>query len=192
LKPSWKTKPNTSKAIQSNPKTTMFYISALKTQDYASVKDIFNLTFRQEGVPVETLGYRWRNRLLSDSLGIYTYQGDLIGFAIVSDGVHCQVQKQKKATSTSDKPSQSRYLSLLALHPSFRGTSIGSQLLTAILKNTVASDKSLCLFPLDNVRLQEWYKRNGFYESVKTYFNFHHHYTRNQAKYLDKLNSCKH
>lgn len=171
----------------------MFYISPLKTQDYVSVKDIFNLTFKQEGVPVETLGYRWRNRLRSDSLGIYTYHGDLIGFAIISDGVHCQVQKQKKVhVKEVEKPSMSRYLSLLALHPAFRGTSIGSQLLTTILKNTVAADKSLCLFPLDNVRLQEWYKRNGFYESVKTYFNFHHHYTRNHAKYLDKINSCHH
>jgi len=171
----------------------MFYISVLKTQDYASVKDIFNLTFKQEGVPVETLGYRWRNRLRSDSFGVYTYHGDLIGFAIISEGVHCQVQKQKKVNAkTTDKPCMSRYLSLLALHPAFRGTSVGSQLLTTILNNTVAADKSLCLFPLDNVRLQEWYKRYGFYESVKSYFNFHHHYTRKQAKYLDKLNSCRH
>jgi ribosomal protein S18 acetylase RimI-like enzyme len=164
-----------------------YSISQLKTQDYASVKDIFRETFLQEGVPIDTLGYRWRNRSLSNSFGVYTYAGDLIGFAIVSDGSHFQEQKQKKTTTKPDKSVPSRYLSLLALHPSFRGTNIGSQLLILLLQKTIRDGKSLCLYPLDNERLKEWYKRYGFYESVKEYYNFHFHYTRKQAKYLDKI-----
>jgi len=168
-----------------------FYISELKTQDYLSVKDIFRETFLKEGVPIDTLGYRWRNRSIPDSYGIYTYAGDLIGFALVSDGSHYQKQKQKKVQIVkSEKPVQTRYLSLLALHPAFRGTNLGSQLMAVILKKCVADNKSLCLFPLDNTRLKEWYKRCGFYESVKDYYNFHYHSTRKQAPYLEKLRAC--
>ena len=47
-----------------------FYIKQLATQDYASVKDIFCLTFLKEDIPVSDLGYRWRNRTRENSIGI--------------------------------------------------------------------------------------------------------------------------
>jgi len=162
-----------------------FYIKQLTTQDYASVRDIFCLTFLKEDIPVSYLGYRWRNRTRANSFGVYNRGGDLLGFALVSDGRHHQQQqleKDKKHTETA-----SRYLSFMALHPNFRGGALGSELLKVVLMATVNDNKSLCLFPLEDTRLKAWYKHNGFNLSTHDYFNFHCHRTRNQAKYLAKL-----
>jgi len=162
-----------------------FYIKQLTAQDYVSIKDIFCQTFLQEHIPVSFLGYRWRNRSHADSFGIYTYSGDLLGFALVSDGRHKQVQqlrKDKKEANTS-----SRYLSFLALHPAYRGANLGSELLKVLLVKTVSDNKSMCLYPLENQRLKDWYKSNGFNPSAAEYYNFHCHATRSQAKYLKQL-----
>jgi len=165
-----------------------YYIKQLATADYVSIKDIFCLTFLQETIPVSYLGYRWRNRSHDDSFGIYSRAGDLVGFALVSDGRHTQVQQQKKdKTPAKTHTMPSRYLSFMALHPAYRGGSLGSHLLRALLTKTVADNKSMCLYPLENQRLKDWYKQNGFNPSPKEYYNFHCHATRSQAKYLQLL-----
>jgi len=161
-----------------------FYIKQLITQDYASVKDIFCQTFLKESIPVSTLGYRWRNRSHQDSFGIFTYSGDLLGFALVSDGRHLQIQqlnKDKKECTT-----QTRYLSFLALHPDFRGSNLGTELLKVLIAKTIADNKSMCLYPLDIVKLKAWYKRHGFNPSPKDFFNFHTYNTRNQGPHLKR------
>lgn len=163
-----------------------YYIKQLTTQDYASAKDIFRLTFLQEGIPLSFFGYRWRNRSHEDSFGIYTYAGDLLGFATMSDGYHEQRQQLKKDKKTIDVVS--RYLSFLAVHPSYRGANLGSELLKVLLAKAVADNKSVCLYPLENQRLKDWYKNNGFNPSTHEYYNFHCHPTRRQARYLNQLN----
>uniref|UniRef100_A0A6C0DTK0 N-acetyltransferase domain-containing protein n=1 Tax=viral metagenome TaxID=1070528 RepID=A0A6C0DTK0_9ZZZZ len=163
----------------------IYYVKQLATQDYASVKEIFSLTFLHEMIPISTLGFRWRNRSREDSFGIYTHAGDLLGFAIVSEGRHQQTQQLNKDKSPSG--TGSRYLSFLALHPAHRGGRLGSVLLKVILAKAVADSMSLCLFPLENQRLKDWYKNNGFNLSSHEYFNFHCYGTRSQAKYLELL-----
>jgi len=162
-----------------------FYIKHLSALDYASIKDIFCQTFLKENIPVAYLGYRWRNRCHENSFGVYTYNGELLGFALVSDGRHQQVQQLNKDKKMTQVPS--RYLSFLAVHPQFRGANLGSELLKVLLAKSVADNKSVCLYPLEDKRLKEWYKHNGFNESANDYFNFHTHYTRNQAQYLRAL-----
>jgi GNAT superfamily N-acetyltransferase len=164
-----------------------YYIKQLTTADYASVKDIFCLTFLQESIPVSYLGYRWRNRNHETSFGIYSRANDLVGFALVSDGRHTQVQQLKKDKSTTSDLMPSRYLSFMALHPSYRGGNLGSHLLKALLTKTVADNKSMCLFPLDSARLKAWYTNNGFNTGPSEYYNFHCHATRSQSKHLQRL-----
>jgi len=164
------------------------YIKQLQTQDYASIRDIFCETFLKEEIPISSLGYRWRNRSHENSFGIFSSAGDLLGFALMCDGGHVQYQKQKKHLATEKtNDSLSRYLSFLAVHPAYRGSSLGSDLLMFLLQNSVKNKKSICLYPLDNTRLKHWYIRNGFYITSKDYFNFHSHYTRRQALFLNSI-----
>jgi ribosomal protein S18 acetylase RimI-like enzyme len=166
-----------------------FYTAQLKTQDYASVKDIFRQTFLKEEIPISTLGFRWRNRSHENSIGAYTSQGDLVGFALVSDGYHQQLQQLKK--DKTEKLPECRYLSFLAVHPDYRGANLGSEIISLILKKAINDNKTLCLFPLDNVRLKTWYKGWGFNESPSQYYSFHTHGTRCQNPYLEKIQNPK-
>jgi ribosomal protein S18 acetylase RimI-like enzyme len=161
-----------------------YYIKQLVTQDYASIKDIFCQTFLKEDIPVSCLGYRWRNRSRENSFGIFTSSGDLLGFALISDGRHLQVQQLEKDKKVSNTPN--RYLSFLAVHPAYRGANLGSELLSVILAKTITDNKSICLYPLDNTKLKDWYKRYGFNPSPKEFFNFHIHNTRNQGAHLKR------
>ena len=169
--------------------TMRTYIKQLLTQDYASIRDIFSETFLKEEIPISSLGYRWRNRSHENSFGIFSSAGDLLGFALMCDGGHVQYQKQKKHLQNTEKTNDtlSRYLSFLAVHPAYRGSSLGSDLLMFLLQNSVKNKKSICLYPLDNTRLKHWYIRNGFYITSKDYFNFHSHYTRRQALFLNSI-----
>lgn len=161
-----------------------FYIKQLVTQDYASIKDIFCQTFLKEDIPVSSLGYRWRNRSRENSFGIFTYSGDLLGFALISDGRHLQLQQLAKDKKEMVMPN--RYLSFLAVHPAYRGANLGSYLLKELLTKTIVDNKSICLYPLDNAPLKNWYKRYGFNPSPNDFYNFHTHGTRNQNLYLKR------
>ena len=175
-------------------RTMRTYIKQLRTQDYTSIRDIFSETFLKEEIPISSLGYRWRNRSHENSFGIFSSAGDLLGFALMCDGGHVQYQKQKKhlqENQSEKKTIASRYLSFLAVHPAYRGSSLGSDLLLFLLQNAVHDKKSICLYPLDNTRLKHWYIRNGFYITTKDYFNFHSHYTRRQALFLNNIMSTE-
>ena len=164
-------------------------IKQLRAQDYTSVRDIFSETFLKEAIPISSLGYRWRNRSHEQSYGIFSSAGDLLGFALMCNGSHIQYQKQKKHLKETNKSDEilSRYLSFLAVHPTYRGSSLGSELLLFLLQNSVSDKKSICLYPLDNTRLKHWYIRNGFYITSNDYFNFHSYYTRRQALFLNSI-----
>ena len=162
-----------------------FYTSQLKSQDFRSARDIFSQTFLAEDIPITRFGYRWRNRCHENSVGVYTHYGDLVGFALVSDGYYQQTQQLKK--DKKEPPTKSRYLSFLAVHPDFRGANLGSEIMRIVLSKALADNKSLCLFPLDNARLKSWYNGLGFNKSPSEYYNFHTHATRHQNPYIQKI-----
>jgi ribosomal protein S18 acetylase RimI-like enzyme len=76
-------------------------IRPLTPQDYKSVKDIFEATFKIK-MPNSTWRYRNRQR----SLGIFSNAGDLLGFILMSG---------------------KSYISRIAVHPLFQSLGLGSK-----------------------------------------------------------------
>ena len=147
-------------------------IHPLRTQDYHSVRDIYHDAFDRHDLPVKDLGVSWRARSIPDSYGIYSREGDLLGFAIVS--FHA-------------KNGANRYLDYLAVHSTFRGMDLGSKLLNYILQLCYETKSSIHLYPLDSERLLAWYAQHGFYHTGLDYMNFHCYETRQQSTHLQRF-----
>ena len=138
-------------------------IRQLTLHDYKSIKDIFHDAFDCHACSVKDCGDSWRNRSIPDSYGIFSTEGDLLGFAIVS--FH-----KKNGTN--------RYLDYLAVHSSFRGKDLGSQLLRYIIDICKEAGTGIHLYPVANPRIKAWYKSHGFRETSGGYMNQHFYSTR--------------
>ena len=133
-------------------------IRNLKVHDYKSAKDIFHDAFDCHELPVKEFGDSWKARSVSDSYGIFSMDGDLLGIAIVS--FH-----KKNGTN--------RYLDYLAVHSAFRGQDLGSILLEYVINICREQKTSIHLFPVKNPRIKAWYKKHGFYDTANGYMNLH-------------------
>jgi len=138
-------------------------IKKLLAEHYKSVKDIFGESFHKEGIDNSDLSYYWRTRHSDDSLGIFSREGDLLGFAIVI---------QPAATPNN------RYLIYFAVHSAYRGTRLGSTLMSKILEKRRAAGGAIHLTPLNRAGLREWYIKRGFKNTYGGYMNFHSYGTR--------------
>ena len=138
-------------------------IRNLFVQDYKSAKDIFHDAFDPHALPIKDFGDSWRARSPSDSYGIFSAEGDLLGIAIVS--FH-----KKNGTN--------RYLDYLAVHSSFRGQDLGSLLLKYIIDICTELKSAIHLYPVKNERIKAWYKSHGFRETSDGYMNLHFYETR--------------
>ena len=112
-------------------------VRQLTLADYKSIKDIFHDAFDCHACSEKDCGDSWRQRSAPDSYGIFSSEGDLLGFAIVS--FH-----KKNGTN--------RYLDYLAVHSAFRGQDLGSKLLGYILDTCRELRQAIHLYPVNNVR----------------------------------------
>ena len=138
-------------------------IQPLNAEHYRSIREIYHDAFDSYHLPVEDLGVSWRKRSAPDSYGIFSPDGDLLGFAIVS--FH-----KKNGTN--------RYLDYLAIHSAFRGQDLGSTLLNFLIDDCRAKKTSIHLYPVDSDRIKAWYKSHGFRETADGYMNLHFYETR--------------
>jgi ribosomal protein S18 acetylase RimI-like enzyme len=145
-----------------------YSIRPLTAEHTKSVNDIYHSAF-DVLFPLHRL---WKYRNCELSCGIFTREGDLLGFALVIDN----------------------YVQYLAVHDSFQGMGIGSILLRKILAICIEKGESIYLSPLDDV--VGWYCKHGFYGTKHGELVFHTHNTRRQWLFLrhysgGKLNSLK-
>lgn len=117
----------------------MYRIRPLTTLDVRSAKDIFHEVFDKGEWP--EFNWIWRYRSKRESLGIFTREGDIMGFALILG--------------------HARNLKYICVHPMYQYKKLGTVLLTAILKNCVAIDKNLSLVPANDF-VTAWYARHGF------------------------------
>jgi ribosomal protein S18 acetylase RimI-like enzyme len=147
-----------------------FVVKPLQCVDYKSAYDIFSETFVRE----ECLEFssKWKAKSRTKSAGLFTHQGDLLGFIMVSNSRN--------------------YIHCIAVHPDFQNYSFGTILLQHSLQKCVQTSSNLYLIPATD-RLQHWYSRKGFQitqhfksetKDKGTYMNFHSHSTRIQSKHL--------
>lgn len=142
---------------------TVMRIKKLLAEHYKSVKDIFGESFYKVGIDDTDLAYYWRARHSADSLGIFSNEGDLLGFALVI---------QPAATPNN------RYLIYFAVHSAYRGTRLGSTLISKILEKRRAARGAIHLTPLNTAGLRDWYIKRGFRNTCGGYMNFHSYGTR--------------
>jgi GNAT superfamily N-acetyltransferase len=145
-----------------------YKIKQLLTHNYRSVKEVFTDVFIPVGFTIAQLTYSWKNRSHSDSFGIFTSQGDLIGFALVYEVACNPVNK---------------YLSYIAVYKSYAGEKLGSRLLTHTVKKVLKHGYSLHLYPLQHAKLINWYRLHGFHAVANGYLNIHRHFTRYNTRY---------
>ncbi len=150
------------------------YVGRLRAQHYKSVRDIFCDAFHTEGLKTSDLGISWRNKAYA--LGVFSWNGDLLGFVI---------------TSFHKRSGGSRYIDYLAIHSAYRGQNLGNKLLKFVRRISYIEKKSLHLWPLNNKKLIDWYKSHGFYHSNGTYYTSHTYETRSQAPFQSSLTSSK-
>lgn len=131
-------------------------IRKLTAEHTKSANDIYHSAF-DVTFPLHRL-WRYRNNDLSR--GIFSKEGDLLGFALVVDN----------------------YVQYLAVHSSFQGLGIGSILLKSILELCMDKGISIKLSPLEDVI--GWYCRHGFYGTKDGELVFHTHNTRRQWLFL--------
>jgi GNAT superfamily N-acetyltransferase len=94
------------------------------------------------------------------SCGIFSKEGDLLGFALVVDN----------------------YVHYLAVHNSLQGLGLGTLLLRKILEKCIDMNISLQLCPVEN--MIRWYCKHGFYGTNDGELVFHTHNTRRQGLFL--------
>jgi len=150
-----------------------FLIKPLTCLEYKSAYDIFSETFVRE----ECLHFssNWRTRSRTKSVGIFTSQGDLLGFVLIAG--------------------TKNYINCIAVHPEFQNYSFGTILLQHLLRGCIQTSSNLYLVPASE-RLQHWYSRKGFQvtqifqsdtKEYGTYMNFHSHRTRIQSKHIQRV-----
>ncbi len=138
-------------------------IRSLNVSDSRSVRDIFYEIFDE--CEDSRYAQAWRNRSTEYSLG-YFLNGHLIGFALVEMTRH------------------GYYLNYIAVHETYQGMSIGSKLLSNLLKRLEKNRLSLSLIPVDNEKTIQWYKDRGFYitsewkahDGIKALYMLRHFY----------------
>jgi GNAT superfamily N-acetyltransferase len=145
-----------------------YKIKQLLTDNYRSVKEIFTDVFIPVGFTIAQLTYSWKNRSHSDSFGIFTSQGDLIGFTLVYEVASNPVNK---------------YMSYIAIYKSYTGEKLGSRLLTHTIKKILKDGYALHLYPLHHAKLINWYRLHGFHIVANGYLNIHRHFTRYTTRY---------
>jgi ribosomal protein S18 acetylase RimI-like enzyme len=142
------------------------YIKKLTVEHYYSIKDIFTQQFNHKDITTKDLYYSWKNRSRDLSIGIFTKEGDLIGFALVDYN----------------------YISFIALHSSFQKMNLGSTLIMNILKKCIRDNRSIYLYPLEQrQKLINWYGSHGFYKTSNGFLGFHCYHTRRQSPFIKKL-----
>jgi hypothetical protein len=141
-------------------------IRKLTVEHYKSVRDIFIRQFNCKDLSIKDLFESWKYRTRDLSIGIFTREKDLLGFALVQDN----------------------FTSFIAIHPSYQGVNLGSQLITNILKKCIRDNRSMYLYPLhQRQKLIKWYGSHGFHKTYNGYLSFHCHNTRRQSPFLNKL-----
>jgi ribosomal protein S18 acetylase RimI-like enzyme len=142
------------------------YVRKLTVEHYISVKDIFTQQFNYNDISLGDLYLSWKYKSNDHSLGVFTRDGDLLGFALVQDN----------------------YTSFIAVHSSYQGGNVGSSLITNILKKCIRDNRSMYLYPLQQRhKLIKWYGSYGFHKTHDGYLAFHCHNTRRQGPFLRKL-----
>jgi ribosomal protein S18 acetylase RimI-like enzyme len=148
-------------------------VKPLSCLDYKSAYDILKETFVREECMV--FSNNWKYRSYDKSIGLFTREGDLLGFILVSN--------------------HRNYIHCIAVHPDFQNYSVGTKLLQHLLQDCIQSSSNLYLIPATD-RLKHWYGRKGFqitqtFQSLKnqrgTYMNFHSHGTRKQRSFLQAI-----
>ena len=119
----------------------MYILRSLSSIDYKDVRLLFSFVFDQceqryfTGV--------WSHRERERSLGIYTAAKELVGFTIVKDAK----------------------LHYIGVDPLYQSNGVGSRLIDELKKISCSKGSNLCLTPVNNTKLIQWYLRKGFYIS---------------------------
>ena len=150
----------------------MYVLRYLTCLDFKNAREIFYDFFDSE----ERTNFHnsWRARERVRSVGLFTQEGDLLGFTLVSANI----------------------LNYILVERDEQGKGLGSVLLQYILQITIKRRKSLSLTPVNAPRLIQWYKSHGFKEELEAesnvpgvlfrVLNFHSYSTRAHAKALSK------
>lgn len=150
-----------------------YIVKQLTCLDYRTAKETFLDVF--DNSEFSDFTSAWKNRLREESLGIYTYTNELVGFALVD---------------------YQRKLNFITIHPEYQKYKLGTQLLQKVLKNCIERHKSLYLIPVPSDHVIAWYKKNGFhitniYEAADgnpwMHLSFHTYETRSQSPFLLSL-----
>ena len=143
------------------------YIRRLTPLHYRSIKDIFEVFYR-EGLCNMDLSYYWRYRDRRTSIGTFNADGDLLGFALLMD----------KATTPNNL-----YLSFIATHSRFSDYGLGSKMMQWIVAGRRNEKGAVHLISLDSPRLQAWYMKHGFRSTYDRYYmNLHSYGTRSYSR----------
>lgn len=150
----------------------MYFIKQLNCLHAKTAREIFYSFFHME--EHSEFQFSWRVRERSRSVGIFTEEGDLLGYTLV------WLNK----------------LAYIVVDGDYQGMNLGSLLLTHILGITVSQKKTLHLTPVNAPRLIHWYKKHGFKEELQSesdtpgivfrVLNFHSYNTRYHSKALSK------
>jgi GNAT superfamily N-acetyltransferase len=150
----------------------MLCIRHLTCLDFKNVREVFYDFFDAQERPY--FHNAWRARERGRSIGLFTQEGDLLGFTLVSANT----------------------LNYILIERDQQGKGYGSVLLQYILQVTIKKRTSLSLIPVNAERLIQWYKAHGFKEELPSdssipgvpfrVLNFHSYSTRAHAKALSK------
>lgn len=139
--------------------SSMPTVRELTSEDYKSANDIYHSAFEVS----EPLSKLWRKRNRRLSRGVYSKEGDLLGFSIAVG----------------------QYICYIAVHETFQGTGVGTVLLKNLLQTCLKDRISITLKPLDDVVL--WYCRHGFYDTLQNNLVFHSYNTRRQGNFYPRI-----
>ena len=153
-----------------------FKLAPLKVADFKAAREIFAECF--DGTRISDFQYAWKERIRATSLGVYTKDGDLVGFLLCDLGGY-------KFENT--------HITFLAVHPDFQKFRLGSCLLHTFLYKECEARRNVTLTPLYTEHVWKWYHNQGFYVTrysdaleggIFTLMNFHHYPTRSHNRYL--------
>jgi len=150
-----------------------FRVEPLKVADFKTARDIFSETFKT--TPIRDFQMAWSAK--ENSLGIYTKEGDLVGFILcVMNGCNYD----------------SLHINFIAVHPLYQRYRLGACLLETVLKRECDARHNVTLTPL-YTHVWYWYHQRGFYVTryskargggVFALMNFHHYPTRGNNMHL--------
>jgi ribosomal protein S18 acetylase RimI-like enzyme len=155
-----------------------FRIEPLKVADFKSAREIFVECFSATPVADFQAAWRRRNAGYAKSIGIYTKDGDLVGFLLCDLGGY---------------RFENTHIAFLAVHKLFQKYRLGSCLLETLLHQECEARRNVNLTPLYSQHVWTWYHRQGFYVTrysealeggVFTLMNFHHYPTRLHNRHL--------